>query len=400
MTDKKKLFFELIRVAIGNAENLSHLPSCEEWKELYEIAKKQSLVGVCFAGLQRLGADAEGGSARIGMSEMLYLTWMGMAAKIQQRNEVVNQQCTELGKRLEAEGYRYCILKGQGAAALYGDLSALRQSGDIDVWVDAHRKEIIGMVQRIAPTTSVREHHLELKLFADTEVEVHYWPAVIRHFLKNRKLQKWFDSRREEIFANNATGDSASFASPTPEFHAIQMMAHMYHHLFDSGIGLRQVMDYYFVLQALAAGSSGLPIGANGARVSNELNGSSVANGSNAEIGKAIEKIGMGRFASAMMWVIAYIFEGKTSGISETIETLDIKPNEEDGKFLLGEIMRGGNFGHHDSRKNLRKGGYLNSFLGGNLRNLRYLRFNPFDWFWSPLWRLWYFGWRKLNGYD
>ena len=48
------IFFELIQVAIGNRICLSHSPTAEEWKALYEIAKKQSLVGVCFAGVQRL----------------------------------------------------------------------------------------------------------------------------------------------------------------------------------------------------------------------------------------------------------------------------------------------------------------------------------------------------------
>ena len=60
-----ELFFDLIRVAIGTQEGLSHTPSQKEWKALYDMAQKQSLVGVCFAALQRL------------------LAWMGMAAKIQ-----------------------------------------------------------------------------------------------------------------------------------------------------------------------------------------------------------------------------------------------------------------------------------------------------------------------------
>lgn len=240
------MFFELLQVAIGKIVCLSHSPSAEEWKGLYDMAKKQSLVGICFAGVQKLQTQ------RQEPPEMLYLTWMGMAAKIQQRNDVVNRQCVELQDCLKKIGYRSCLLKGQSAAKLYGDLSALRQSGDIDVWVDAPRKEIIEMVQKIAPTTNVREHHLELQVFDDpstssggtTEVEVHFWPAVIRHFRKNHKLQKWFEGEREKVFEKG---------EPTPEFHAVQMMAHMYHHLFDSGIGLRQVMDYYFVLQALCS---------------------------------------------------------------------------------------------------------------------------------------------------
>lgn len=372
----EQLFFELIQVAIGKLICLSRTPSEDEWKELYNMAKKQSLVGVCFAGVQRLVDQ------RQEPPEMLYLTWMGMAAKIQQRNEVVNRQCVELQERLNTIGYRSCVLKGQSAAALYrlhdndddndnlsnssnnSNLSLLRQSGDIDVWVDASRKEIIEMVQKVAPTSNVREHHLELQCFHDTEVEVHFWPAVIRHFRKNHKLQKWFEGEREKVFEKG---------EPTPEFHAVQMMAHMYHHLFDSGIGLRQVMDYYFVLQALS-------------------NDNDDDNDNLSSLNKAIKYIGMGRFAAAMMWVLQ-----ETMGLER--EKMICEPSEEDGKFLLGEIVRGGNFGKYDDKKTRDTSNYFSSFYGSIFRNMRYLRFNPFDWFWSPMWRIYYFCWRKAHGY-
>ena len=84
------LFFELIRVAIGMQDTLSRVPSTQEWKQLYDMAMKQSLLGICFAGVQKV-MDSEN-EDYCGMPEMLYLTWMGMAAKIQQRNEVINQQ--------------------------------------------------------------------------------------------------------------------------------------------------------------------------------------------------------------------------------------------------------------------------------------------------------------------
>ena len=172
--DINELFFELIRVAIGTQESLSRLPSEAEWEELFEMAVKQSLVGVCFTALHRLGADSDEGFAQIGMSEELYFDWMGMAAQINMRNEQVNRQCVELQKRLAAEGFRSSILKGQGVAALYRlhendndpsassgtnencrrdgslhpkpstiNLSGFRQSGDIDIYVDCGREKAI-----------------------------------------------------------------------------------------------------------------------------------------------------------------------------------------------------------------------------------------------------------------
>lgn len=123
-----ELFFELIRVAIGTQLSLSRQPSPKDWATLYDIAKKQSLVGVCFAGVQRL-CNSET-SDYCGMDEMLYPTWMGMTAKIQQKTQTVDERVA-LQTRLAADGVRSCILKGQGVGQLYAEhLLGLRQSGD------------------------------------------------------------------------------------------------------------------------------------------------------------------------------------------------------------------------------------------------------------------------------
>ena len=164
MININKLFFELIQVAIGTRICLSHTPSADEWGELYAMAKKQSLVGVCFAGVQKLQTQ------RQEPPEMLYLTWMGMAAKIQQRNEVVNRQCAELQAKLSADGFKSCILKGQGVALMYPEhIKGLRQSGDIDVWMSCdgnlkeRRAKIIEYVRKREPDAKAFIHHVDCR---------------------------------------------------------------------------------------------------------------------------------------------------------------------------------------------------------------------------------------------
>ena len=73
----EQLFFELLRVSIGVSGCLSKTPTNEEWKALYDMAKKQSLVGVCFAGVQMLVNQHQE------QPEMLYLSCHPHPCKVQ-----------------------------------------------------------------------------------------------------------------------------------------------------------------------------------------------------------------------------------------------------------------------------------------------------------------------------
>lgn len=378
-----ELFFELIRVGLGSQTCLSMTPSEAEWDNLYGMALKQSLVGICFVGLQQLGADADAGFVRIGMSEKLYFSWMVMAAQIQQRNEVVNRHCVEVQQMFKEKGVRSCIIKGQGTGALYNvdyyegrnrnidsDLSLYRQSGDIDIWVEGGRKKVIELVNSIHPTKEIRDNHAQLHIFKDTEVEVHYRPGLIRDFRRNRLLQEFFKVNAEECFTNTVQlHDNREIVASTVRFNAVQQLLHIYHHLFDSGIGLRQVLDYYFVLR-------------------------NISEFDRAEVIEVLKLVGVERFAKALMYV-----EQKVFGLGH--HYLLCEPSIEDGEYLLNEIIRGGNFGHYDDRRKYdTHNSFLESFLGVYFKNFRHARFAPMEWFWSPLWRLYYFGWRKWNGYE
>lgn len=148
MHKTNQLFFELIQVAVGTRICLSRTPSEAEWGELYAMAKKQSLVGICFAGVQRLQQQRQSPESMSDKGEILYLTWMGMAAKIQQRNEVMNGYTAKALKYFREKGFPCQILKGQAVAKLYGDLAGLRQSGDVDVWLDCSRKELFELSKK------------------------------------------------------------------------------------------------------------------------------------------------------------------------------------------------------------------------------------------------------------
>lgn len=365
----EQIFFELIRVAIGTQDMLSRPPSGEEWKLLYDMAKKQSLVGICFAGVQRLVNSEK--EDYCGMPEMLYLTWMGMAAKIQQRNEVVNRQCVELEAKISADGYRSYIMKGQGNAVLYNDLALLRQSGDIDIYLEGGFEKVNAFVQRTCPTKEINELEIHYHCLQDTEVEIHYRPFIMRNPFKNRKLQRFFAEEGEKCFENkiallNGVGE---IAVPTTTFNLVHQMVHIYHHLLIGGVGMRQLMDYYFVLRTSYANDD-----------------------ANDNVLRIISGLGLNRFGSALMWVLGEVF-----GLERSFMLWE--PNEEDGRFLLNEVVLSGNFGNYDERLPQHRNKWQ-SFWMLSVHNLRLFRFTYDDWFWGPLWRIYHFAWRKIKGFE
>ena len=80
-------------------------------------------------------------------------------------------------------------------------------------------------------------------------MEVHFSPCRLHNLINDNELQEWFGQQRAMQFSNK---DSNGWCVPTTEFNLVYMMLHMYRHLFGEGIGLRQMMDYYFVLMVCA----------------------------------------------------------------------------------------------------------------------------------------------------
>ena len=369
----KLLFFELIQVAIGRRERLSHTPTEMEWRELYAMAVKQAVIGICFCGVQRfqrLGYD-------IPMD--LYMKWLGMAAKIQQRNEVVNAQCVEVQKMMEKAGFRTYIMKGQGNSALYrisydddnDNLCLLRQSGDIDIYLEGGFEKVNDFVQRTCPTKEINELEIHYHCLPNTEVEIHYRPFIMRNPFKNRKLQMFFNEAMKFDNKGDLPNGVGAINVPTAKFNLVHQMVHVAHHLYTDGIGFRQLMDYYFLVKQEIEVEKG-----SGVR----------------EVKKVVAKLGLDKFASAFMWVLGYVF-----GLQK--EYMLWEPCEKDGKMLLEEILKSGNFGHHDETK-ADLSNKWKSFWYVNGKTFRFWRFDHWAWFWSPLWRVYHFAWRKTKGFE
>lgn len=341
-------FCNLIRVVIGKESCLFFTPTGDDWGKLYSIAKKQSLVGVCFDGIQRLQKQMQT------PPEMVYLKWMGMAAKIQQRNEMLNRQCIDLQKMLSADGLRSCILKGQGVALLYGEkLCGLRQPGDIDIWVDAPKEKVIEYVMKSAPTKDFDQKHIHYHCFDNTDVEAHWVPVKHYNPIWDRILEEYFENERGRQFSNIHDG----LCVPTADFQLVHQLLHVYGHYVYEGVGMRQMMDLYFAQVAVRNNDDYL------------------------RVLTLFEKLGLMRFVAATQWVLGEVFQMPRNKML-------CDPNEKEGRKLLDEIMIGGNFGHHDTRNHVEGESFLGRFFRRWGRKFRMFRFDPLGTIIMPFARL------------
>lgn len=360
------LFYELLQVSLGNRFALSKSPSAKVWNELFSLAKSHALIGVCFSGIQKLVSQHQVS----GLPISLKMQWLGITAKIQQQNKLMNERCVELQYMLKNEGFCTYIMKGQGNAALYTlDLSSLRQSGDIDIYLKGGYEKIMKYVNHTFPTKEVNGLEIHYHCFNDVEVEIHYKPFTVHDPFRNSKLQMFFATESKRCYENFISlGESGCISVPTIEFNLVHQMVHIWHHLFTEGVGLRQLMDYYFLV--LKANEHVLTT----------------------DYKSIIHTLKLDCFASALMWTL-----GEVYGLKR--EKMLWEPNEKDGKFLLKEIMQMGNFGRTDIKQ---RGIYTSrwkSFWYVHFKTFRYWRFDHFAWFWSPLMRIKGFLWRKINGY-
>ena len=242
MLKQQKIFFDFLRFCIGPAKEIPGSLKEVDWKELYAIAKKQCLVGVLFDGIKKLPVEY------VGMKKELLLQWMAESQMLEKANVRLNDAAIHVSEWFRKKGFRTCILKGQGNAMMYPNPCS-RMPGDIDIWVEGGDKRVISFVRSISPHEKACYHHIEFPSYKGVEVEVHYRPSFLLCFWHNRKLQKYYERVKEEQFSHRVMlGEQGEIAIPTAEFNLIFQLTHIFSHLMNEGIGLRQLVDYYYVL--------------------------------------------------------------------------------------------------------------------------------------------------------
>ena len=381
MLKQQKIFFDFLRFCIGSAKEISDSLKEADWMELYAIAKKQALLGVLFHGIQRLPKE-------LAPEQKLLMQWMAMAEMIRKQNIRLFQDSVKVCKNFENEGFANCILKGQGNALLYPD-PYMRTPGDIDIYLSGGRKKIMKYVDRVCPNQVMRYHHVDFPVMK-TAIEVHFTPSYMFCPIHNRRMQKWFEKVMGEQCNHRVSlpDGYGEIHVPQVSFNVIYILSHLYRHIFTEGIGLRQLLDYYFVLVKWHTDLTNLTDS------NNSLPQMTLINTDLDALRHELKYLGLWKFAEAVMFVMKEVF-----GLSE--DRMIAPMDEMEGRFLLDEIMRGGNFGQYDDRMGSKVGeSKIHRYFRMNLRNLRFVKHYPTEALSEPLFRTWFAVWKKIHGIE
>ena len=168
-------FFTLLKISVGQQAGIDCVLSDSEWNEIYAIAKKQALLGIIFDAISLMPKEKR-------PPFELLMKWVGDIQKIENANRWMNSQTTRVYSKFASEGFKPVILKGQGNALWYTN-PLHRQPGDIDIWLDGGRNNIMNYVRRFLPHAKARYHHVDFPVIKNTEIEIHFTPSWLSSFL-------------------------------------------------------------------------------------------------------------------------------------------------------------------------------------------------------------------------
>jgi hypothetical protein len=228
-------------------------------------------VGLAFEAIDKLSRQGQEPQRKV------LLKWYAIAQKIKSRNEHLDNRCGELLALLTKHGIKASILKGQGIPGYYdSNLKSLRQNGDIDVFVDGGMEKAMAFAKGEGQKNIEWDYkHLQLTIWNDVEVEMHYRVEVLFNLRKNKRLQRWFKEHEAWLYC-----EDGGLTKPDVRFDLFYVLLHIYRHFLHEGVGLRQVIDYYYVLKA------------------------GVEQEHKEETVETLRQFGMMRFAQGLMWGI------------------------------------------------------------------------------------------------
>lgn len=231
--------FELIQIALGTIKSLTHRPSNEEWLNIYEISKKQAILGILLFAIDKLPKEQR-------PRQELLRQWIGVGEMIRRQGKAVNKGVVKLQQLMRTRGIEYVVVKGQVVASYYPE-PLMRQSGDVDYYCDAENfpkaQEAIKVAWGIETDAEGSDFHVHYD-YEGVTYEGHF--ALVR--LYNKKKEAYWREILAKDSGSTTVIDGCGICTLSPTLHTLYVFLHLYSHLLKLGVGLRQFCDLAVML--------------------------------------------------------------------------------------------------------------------------------------------------------
>ena len=326
--------FKLLQVAIGNRKELPRQLTDDEWGLLYAVSEQHNVLDVAFSAIQKLPDEQR-------PSLELFAKWQKDAQIEKERRERIIEICRKACETHEKNGFDSCVLmptsvvvrgerlevrdeRLEGSAQteeVRGERFEVRGGDpkDIDILCWSKDKKdgkrtIVEYVnfQYVASTHHIKpkvvRHHVNFES-GNIPVEVRFKFSYFNSPLHDRRFLAWVE---EKTFSVTPQRGKDGYPVPSNTFNAVYQLIHLYRKLFCEDLRLGHLYDYYMVLRSLPSSE-------------------------HEEVMRVIGRLGMKKFAGAVMYVMQSVF-----GMPD--EYLFCKPIARNGSFVISITMQAGEY--------------------------------------------------------
>ena len=249
LTHTQEQFFALLRAGLWDKPiDTEELGTDVDWKEIYKIAREQTVIGLIADAINTLPA-----AQRPPMPILQRFIMEKLA--IERSHVKLNAVLNEVVQALNAHNIPHILLKGQGVAQNYAHPTS-RTCGDIDLYVGEKnytKANIIIKAISDHPEKKAEESikHASFKVNG-VEIEVHRMASILDSRKSDRCFQKFtremldagMQAPIEKTLLKQWNNDGILINLPPQDYNAVFLLIHMMRHLIEGGIGFRQACDW------------------------------------------------------------------------------------------------------------------------------------------------------------
>ena len=238
MDRKTTCFFALIQAGLWE-QSVRLLPySTVDFDTIYELAEKQSVVGLIAAGLEHV--------VDMRVTKQQAIPFMKTVFSLENRNAAMNAFIRELVNKMGEAGIKTLVVKGQGIAQCY-ERPQWRAIGDVDLFLDNENYEK-AKAFLIPKAVSIEKEDKDRKHLGMT---IDSWSVELHGTLRGpllKRINAKIDEVQNDTFEHNRfrvwKNDETDVFLPSPDNDVIFIFTHILQHYFGSGVGLRQICDW------------------------------------------------------------------------------------------------------------------------------------------------------------